>query len=118
MSILPEDIITHIFNYAFYPHQMPLCKTYRYNKVLKNIKHYTPKCYIWNIGLKYNPIQNGYLDIMYGTMLTNRFHIKLLITEVEASFSPIFHKWEYMYGAGWQYNQHKPFFLESSCVWQ
>ena len=37
MSNLPEVLIQKIFNYAFYPHQMPFCKTQRYNKVIENL---------------------------------------------------------------------------------
>ena len=37
MSNLPEVLIIKIFNYVFYPHEMPFCKTYRYNKVIESL---------------------------------------------------------------------------------
>lgn len=37
MSNLPEVLIMKIFNYAFYPHEMPFCNTYRYNKVINKL---------------------------------------------------------------------------------
>lgn len=37
MSNLPEVLIMKIFNYVFYPHQMPFCKTQRHNKVIENL---------------------------------------------------------------------------------
>ena len=37
MSNLPEVLILKIFNYAFYPHQMPYYKTEKYNKAIETI---------------------------------------------------------------------------------
>lgn len=37
MASLPEVLIEKIFNYAFYPHEMPFCNTCRYNRVVENL---------------------------------------------------------------------------------